>query len=68
MTDVLTSLTARYAALAVCPWIPISHEYRVVVLHDRLELAFEKRPAQKAAPDAEWRHNLKYGASAVLLT
>ncbi|MEV6006215.1 hypothetical protein AB0M29_05360 [Streptomyces sp. NPDC051976] len=75
LTDVLASLTTRYTALAVCPWVPIGHEYRVVVLDDRLELAFEKRPADRAAKEpgsmgstSEWRHNLKFGATAVLLT
>ncbi|MFD2686337.1 RimK family alpha-L-glutamate ligase [Streptomyces phyllanthi] len=75
LLDVLSTLTSRYSALTVCPWVPIRHEYRVVVLNGRTELAFEKRctrPELGTDPVGwddcvEWRHNLKFGASAVVL-
>ncbi len=71
----LSALTARYSALTVSPWMPIRHEYRVVVLNGRTELVFEKRcagPRLEAGhtdwdDGVEWRHNLKLGASAVVL-
>jgi ribosomal protein S6--L-glutamate ligase len=75
LLSALHALTARYSALAVSPWMPIRHEYRVVVLNGRTELVFEKRCTGArlgAAPDdwddgVEWRHNLKLGASAVVM-
>ncbi|WP_329284093.1 ATP-grasp domain-containing protein [Streptomyces sp. NBC_01455] len=73
--DTLSALATRHPALTVCPWVPIRHEYRVITLKGRTELVFEKRssdpstgPGSTSWDDpAEWRHNLKLGASAVLL-
>jgi ribosomal protein S6-L-glutamate ligase RimK-like protein len=61
---VLRDLAGPYAALAVCPWLDVRHEYRVVTLDGRPLLAFEKRLPGPARPGeaAEWRHNLSRGA------
>ncbi|WP_405584627.1 RimK family alpha-L-glutamate ligase [Streptomyces sp. NBC_01190] len=79
----LHHLAGRYPALAVSPWVPVGHEYRIIALNGRVELVFEKRvPARpaRAETDAEsdadawgdesgeWRHNLNRGAAAIPVT
>lgn len=58
----LTCLRVQYEALAACPWVDITREYRVVVLDDHAQLVFEK----VRAPDGDWRNNLKYGSMPVI--
>lgn len=57
----INSLATRYAALAVCPFETILHEYRVVLIGNDPKLVYRKELA-----DQEWRHNLKHGARPVL--
>ncbi|MFI7385578.1 RimK family alpha-L-glutamate ligase [Streptomyces sp. NPDC049813] len=75
LLDALKLLEPAHRALAVCPWVPVRHEYRVVVLHAQPLLVFEKH-LDRPAPDPsvrpwderfEWRHNLKHGTSALVL-
>ena len=63
MVAALTCLRVQYEALAACPWVDITSEYRVVVLDDHAQLIFEK---VRAVPDGDWRNNLKYGSMPVI--
>jgi len=50
---------AANTAVCLCPFLDISHEYRVIVLNGTVELAFEKARGQ------DWRHNLKFGGKSL---
>lgn len=63
MVATLNCLRMQYEALAASPWIDIISEHRVVVLDGHALLIFEK---VRAAPDGEWRNNLKYGSVPVI--
>ena len=54
----LTSLASRYRSIAVCPYIDIARELRVVMLDGKAKVVFEK-----IRKPGEWRHNLKLGAT-----
>ena len=68
-------LRKRHQALAVSSWLDIKNEYRVIVLHDRVQLMFEKvrtipqgRIIGITRSRPEWRHNLRFGSVPVVKT
>ncbi|MCR5716405.1 MAG: ATP-grasp domain-containing protein [Lachnospiraceae bacterium] len=54
--------------LAVSPYQPIAHEYRVIVLDGQIRLIFHKERAKdpQTGEYLTWKHNLGLGASAVI--
>lgn len=62
----LMVLARSYRAAAVSPWIDIDAEVRLVLLDGVVLLAFSKERTTNAG-DPEWRHNLRFGASPVIL-
>ncbi len=57
-------------ALSVSPYLPIDHEYRVIILDGDIRLIFHKERARDPETGAlkTWKHNLGLGASAVIET
>lgn len=63
LTAALQDLATRHQNLAVCPYIHIAREFRVVMLAGEPLLVFSKTPAAH-----EWRHNVRLGATPALVT
>jgi len=61
--NAVADLALRHRLLAVSPYIPISREFRVVLLGTQPLLTFEKQ-----RKPGEWRHNLHNGATPVQVT
>lgn len=59
----LSDLATRHQNLAVSPLLPITREFRVVMLAGEPLIIFSKTPAPH-----EWRHNLRLGATPELVT
>jgi ribosomal protein S6--L-glutamate ligase len=66
LRQVIASLTRRYRAITLSPWLAIDEEYRVVILDKQEYITFRKVRAPGA--DAGWRHNLRCGAVPELIT
>lgn len=57
LIETLLTMAARYRTIAASPFEEIIDEYRVVILDQAPVLVF-----RKVRPQAEWRHNLQFGA------
>ncbi|MEU7789709.1 hypothetical protein [Amycolatopsis sp. NPDC049159] len=68
----LGTLSGKYRALALSPYIAIQDEYRTVFLDGELLLAYSKERASdhtgNGSGTLEWRHNLGLGAAPRLCT
>lgn len=61
--DAIGKLTQYYNALAVSPFVPIAHEYRVVVLNNTPYISYAK-----LRQNDNWRHNLALGSKPYVIT
>ena len=59
--EAMRFLAQRYRAVALSPYVEIAHEYRVVVLDEVVRIVVEKHR------QADWRHNLCFGATSRLV-
>ena len=68
LAAVFDAMRERYKSVAVSPLVEDADEYRLIVLSDRVLLAFVKRrPAAKPGRAAEWRHNAEFGSTGEVL-
>lgn len=63
--EIFGKIFALSDSAAVCPFVDILHEYRVLMLGEECVYSFEKIRSEKAG---EWRHNLGQGATPSLVT
>lgn len=64
----LTALLRRYRAIAICPYVEIAVETRVVVLDGVSQFAYEKHLKEPTSGRAsEWRRNLRLGSEPRLI-